>query len=302
MPTVLLVRHGRTTANAAGVLPGWTPGIHLDGRGRRQAGALARRLAPLPLVCVVTSPLERCRQTAELLLSAALVPSAQSAGSARSGPAPRAVPAPAAAPGLDDGSSCLPGGRPAGSAPVVVDDRLGECRYGDWTGRRLRDLRGDPLWPVIQAHPSAAVFPGPEGESLRDLQHRAVSAIRDHDARVHGSHGPNALWMAVTHGDVIKAVLADALGLHLDGFQRLVVDPCSVSAVRYTPLRPFVLKINDTGEDLSGLRPESRDGHSALSSEAVVGGGAGPGVPQSLGEILPPPSDGPDAAGRRATP
>ncbi|MDQ1292339.1 MAG: hypothetical protein QG608_217 [Actinomycetota bacterium] len=299
MPTVLLVRHGRTTANAAGVLPGWTPGIHLDDRGRNQAGALARRLAPLPLVAVVTSPLERCRQTAELLLSAALVPSACSH---QSGQPPRTVPAPAPAPRTDDESSGPPEGRPPGSAPVVVDDRLGECRYGDWTGRRLRDLRGDPLWPIVQAHPSAVVFPGPEGESLRDLQHRAVSAIRDHDARVHGSHGPHALWLAVTHGDVIKVILADALGLHLDGFQRLVVDPCSVSAVRYTPLRPFVLKVNDTGEDLSGLRPESRNGHRALSSDAVVGGGAGPSGPQGLGEVLPPPSDGPDAAGRRVTP
>jgi len=293
MPTVLLVRHGRTTANAAGVLPGWTPGVDLDQRGRRQARALAGRLAGLPLASVVTSPLERCRQTTDLLLSSRQVASA---------PGSRPVPAPAAAPEVDDDPPQCRGDRPAPAVDVLTDDRLGECRYGDWTGRSLRDLAGDPLWPVVQAHPSAVSFPGPEGESLRDLQHRAVSAVREHDLRVQRADGPQALWMAVTHGDVIKAILADALGLHLDGFQRLVVDPCSVSAVRYTLMRPFVLKVNDTGEDLSGLGPDDETGHRPLSSDAVVGGGAGAGGRQRLAGPLPPLSDGPDAAGRRATP
>ena len=109
-----------------------------------------------------------------------------------------------------------------------VDERLIECGYGDWTGKPLKDLAKDPLWKVVQAQPSAVRFPG--GESLTEMSARAVASVRDWDARL----GDDAIWVACSHGDVIKAILADALGLHLDQFQRIVVDPCSVSVVRYT--------------------------------------------------------------------
>lgn len=237
MPTVLLVRHGRSTANTAGVLAGWTPGVALDEHGEAQAQALAQRMSPLTLAAVVSSPLERCRQTAEAL---------------------RAVHGPKAA------------ARPA----LVTDDRLGECRYGDWTGRELKSLVKEPLWKVVQEHPSAAVFPGPDGESMRGMQLRAVDVVREWDARVAAEHGPDAVWVAVSHGDVIKAVLADALGSHLDSFQRIVVSPCSVSVVTYTPTRPFVGRSNDTGAELASLAPpvRRRRGRRAASSDAVVGG------------------------------
>ncbi|MFR9729810.1 histidine phosphatase family protein [Saccharopolyspora sp. MS10] len=150
----------------------------------------------------------------------------------------------------------------------VVDERLAEVDYGDWTGRKVSELTGEPLWSVVQQHPSAAVFPG--GEGLAQVQARAVAAVREHDARVSAEFGPQAVWVACSHGDVIKSVLADALGLHLDGFQRIVVDPCSLSVVRYTELRPFVVKVNDTGSDVSALLPP-RD----ASSDAVVGGSTG---------------------------
>ena len=120
MATVILVRHGRTAANATGVLAGWTPGISLDDKGREQAAAVAARLAVVPLTAVVTSPLERTRETADALLA---------------------------------GRDPLP--------PLHVDERVGECRYGDWTNQPLKNLAKEPLWKVVQAHPSAAVFPGP---------------------------------------------------------------------------------------------------------------------------------------------
>lgn len=154
-------------------------------------------------------------------------------------------------------------------AAVQTDDRLGECRYGDWTGQELKKLAKDPLWKVVQAHPSAAAFPG--GEALRDTQARAVAAVRDHNARL----GDDAIWIAVSHGDVIKALLADALGLHLDLFQRIQVDPCSLSVVRYTSLRPFVLRMNDSGGSVEDLKPPKRRRSSRQSSDAAVGGGAG---------------------------
>ena len=230
MTTVILLRHGRTTANAGGVLAGWTPGVQLDETGQAQVTAVAARLAPVPLAAVVSSPLERCTETAGAVVT----------------------------------------GR---QLELRTDDRLGEARYGDWTGRPLKELVKDPMWKVVQQHPSAAVFPGPEGEGLAHTQARAVAAVRSWNAAL----GPDAVWLACSHGDVIKAVLADALGLHLDSFQRIVVDPASISVVTYTETRPFVVRMNDSGGDVSALipPPKTRRRRRKQSSDAVVGGGAG---------------------------
>jgi probable phosphoglycerate mutase len=230
MTLVLVVRHG-LTASTGKALTGWLPGIPLDDRGVRQAGALAGRLAHLPLAAVVSSPLERCMQTAETIARALEI----------------------------------------SELPVTTDERLGECRYGDWTGRPLRQLARDPLWRVVQAHPSAVRFPGEGGESMAGVQQRAVAAIRDWNDRL----GRDAMYVACSHGDVIKAILADALGMHLDMSQRIQVDPCSLSVIRYTPLRPFVLRMNDTGADVSWLAPVKADKKAAAEADAQIGGGAG---------------------------
>jgi len=124
---------------------------------------------------------------------------------------------------------------------------------------------------VVQQHPSAVTFPN--GESMRAMQQRAVDAMRDHDARVADSHGSDAVWVAVSHGDVIKAVVADALGLHLDSFQRIVVDTASTTIITYTATRPFLVRLNDTGSELASLvrKPPQKKGR-RRSSDAVVGG------------------------------
>lgn len=234
MATVLLVRHGRTTANAAGVLAGRAPGVSLDEVGQSQAADLARRLTGVALAAVVSSPLERCVETAQAI----------TASSGR---------------GLE------------------LDERLAEANYGEWTSRPLKELARTKLWRVVQDHPSAAVFPGETGESMAGVAARAIEAVREHDRRVAESAGHDAAWVAVSHGDVIKAVLADALGMHLDHFQRIGVDPCSVSIVRFTPLRPFIVRVNDTSGSLDALRPRRRRRRrtAAPSSDAPVGGGAG---------------------------
>ena len=152
---------------------------------------------------------------------------------------------------------------------VTTEDRLGECKYGDWTGQELKKLVKDPLWKVVQAHPSAAAFPN--GEALRDTQARAVDAVREHNAAL----GDDATWVAVSHGDVIKAIVADALGVHLDMFQRIQIDPCSLTVIRYTPLRPFVVRTNDLGGSVADLLPPKRRSRRRASSDAAVGGGAG---------------------------
>ncbi len=165
-------------------------------------------------------------------------------------------------------------------ATVVEDDRLIECRYGDWTGQSLKKLAKDPLWSVVQSHPSAARFPGVDAESMSEMAARGVAAIRDWDARVSAEHGPDAVLLACSHGDVIKAIVADALGLHLDLFQRIAVDPASITAIRYTPLRSFVLRSNDSGGDLAGYAPPKRRRRARRkpSSDAAVGGGVGSGA------------------------
>ncbi|MDG4826445.1 MSMEG_4193 family putative phosphomutase [Asanoa sp. WMMD1127] len=231
MATLLLLRHGRTTANADGGLAGRQP-VELDDTGRAQAVAVGARLRGLPLAMVVSSPLIRCRQTLELAL-------------------PDTVPS--------------------------VEDGLIECGYGEWEGQPLKKLAKDPLWPVVQLHPSAAVFPG--GEAMAAMSARAVGAVRRWDRVVNETQGPDALWLACTHGDIIKAIVADALGLHLDQFQRIVADPASVTVIRYTPTRPFLMRLNDTGGELASLVPPKRRRRprksAATSSDAVVGGGAG---------------------------
>jgi probable phosphomutase (TIGR03848 family) len=158
---------------------------------------------------------------------------------------------------------------------VVTDGGFAEVDYGEWTGRKLSTLVKEPLWQVVQAHPSAAVFPG--GEGLAAVQSRAVAAVRAHGQRVAAQHGGDAVWVVCSHGDVIKAVLADALGVHLDSFQRIVVDPCSVSVVRYTATRPFVMRVNDTGGDLAGIVPVpvKKRSRRKSDSDAVVGGSTG---------------------------
>jgi probable phosphomutase (TIGR03848 family) len=157
-----------------------------------------------------------------------------------------------------------------------TEPELSEVEYGAWTGRELKTLAKEPLWRVVQAHPSAAVFPG--GEGLAAMQARAVAAVRRHDARIAAEHGPHAVWLACSHGDVIKAVLADALATHLDNFQRIMVDTCSISVVIYTETRPFVARVNDLGGDVAGLippKPKRRRTPKAASSDAVVGGATG---------------------------
>jgi probable phosphomutase (TIGR03848 family) len=233
MATVILARHGRTTANASGVLAGRTKGVGLDDLGVGQARAAGERLSGLPLAAIVTSPLERCRQTAREIAAAQPTP-----------------------------------------LKVASERGLLECDYGDWTGRELKTLAKEELWRTVQAHPSAAVFPG--GESMAAMAARAVEAVRRWDARIEAEHGPDAVWVAISHGDVIKAVLADALAMHLDAFQRIVVDPASLSVVRYTPLRPFVVASNSTAGDLAHLRPPAKKRRRKPSSDAAVGGGAGP--------------------------
>lgn len=224
MTTLLLLRHGRSSANTKGVLAGRRPGVHLDDIGREQAHKAAERIADVKLDLMVSSPLERCLETIE----------------------------PVAA---------------TRRRKVITDGGFIEADYGSWSGKKLSELAKDPLWPVVQNHPSAVTFPGRSGEAMTDMAARAIRAVRRFNAKV----GPNGVWLACSHGDVIKSIVADALGLHLDQFQRIVIDPASVTVIRYTEQRPFVVVTNSTSGPLAAYAAAA-----PASSDAAVGGGAGP--------------------------
>lgn len=241
MTTVVLLRHGRTTSNATGVLAGRSSGVELDETGRGQVIRAAERLAGVQVAKIVSSPLQRCRQTAGALLD----------------------------------------GHP--DRNVEIERGLIECGYGEWTGRKLSELAKEPLWRTVQTQPSAVQFPG--GEAMVEMSSRALHAIHSWDRRIAADHGAHSVWVAVSHGDVIKAILAAALGMHLDAFQRILVDPASLSVVRLSADRPYVLTMNSTAGDLTTMltppkKPARRTGRTRAAApidDAPVGGGMGAG-------------------------
>jgi len=129
---------------------------------------------------------------------------------------------------------------------VRAERGLLECDFGEWTGRNLKDLNKLPEWKTVQQYPSGFRFP--TGESFTEMQVRMTSTL----ARLAERHRGETI-VAVSHADPIKAALADALGTHLDLFQRIVVSPCSVSVVWYSTGGPVVLTSNSTGDDLTTL-------------------------------------------------
>ncbi|HJE50422.1 MAG TPA: MSMEG_4193 family putative phosphomutase [Tessaracoccus flavescens] len=212
MTKVVLIRHGRSTANADGVLAGRAPGVALDETGREQARTLRSLLAGVDVAAAYTSPIQRCRETAEL----------------------------------------------AGFPDATVLDEVSECHYGEWTGAKLADLVSTQLWTDVQERPSQVSFPG--GESMRDMFDRTAAALTSIAER----HGAGDTVVIFSHGDPIKAMLAHALGLDRDDFQRLHVNPASVSVVDFSRAAPMVLCMNGGGDVAALLKS---------STGPVIGGG-----------------------------
>ena len=131
---------------------------------------------------------------------------------------------------------------------VVAEKGLLECDFGEWTGRQLKELMKLPEWRTVQRYPSGFRFPG--GESFTEMQARMTATLQ----RLCEAHRGGVL-AAVSHADPIKAAVADALGTHLDLFQRIVVSPCSVTAIAYGEGGPTVLTVNSISGPLSGLAP-----------------------------------------------
>lgn len=145
---------------------------------------------------------------------------------------------------------------------VEVDQDLSEVDYGDWTGRKLRALSKESLWKKVQERPSQVVFP--QGEGLAAMQERAMRAVQRGLAKRGKGH-----VILVSHGDVLKSIIAASLNMHLDEFQRIVVDPASISILDYSAPKPRLILMNDSR---SRLTPELfLDRRARL----LVGGGAG---------------------------
>ncbi|MBO0731708.1 MAG: MSMEG_4193 family putative phosphomutase [Acidimicrobiaceae bacterium] len=212
---ILLVRHG-TTPTTGQVLPGRAAGLHLADAGRAQAQQCAERIAAW------ASP---------------------RAGTNDKRPRVNAV---YASPLERARETAEPIAEALGLRPKI-ERGLIECDYGTWTGAELKALVKLPEWSTVQRWPSGFHFPG--GESFVDMQARMADTL----TALVDRHRGDAV-VAVSHADPIKAVVAAALGTHLDLFQRIVISPCSITAISYQPSGPIVLAVNSTGS-LSELRP-----------------------------------------------
>ncbi len=211
MTVMILIRHGRSTANARGVLAGRGEGVALDEHGRGQAAALQPVLAHVEHI--YSSPMARCVETAA------------GAGFAE---------------------------------PRIVDD-LNECDYGRWTGQSLATLLSEELWAEIQRAPSAVSFPG--GESMLAMRDRCVTAVHAIIRR-----HPDDVVAVFSHGDPIKAILADALAMPFDEFQRIDVAPGSVSVVDYSGAKPVVRLVGGSPASAVSLTPR---GHTVGGSDGA---------------------------------
>ncbi len=215
---VLLVRHGRTPTTGQ-VLPGRAPGLHLGEEGLAQAETAATRIADLAF-----------------------------RGKAHHKRRPKSrVAAVYASPMERTRETAAPIASAVGHR-VRSNKGLLEADFGSWTGRKLSELNKLPEWQQVQKYPSGFRFP--DGESFAEMQQRICGTIQSLVAR-----HPGETIVAVSHADPIKAAVADAMGTHLDLFQRIVVGPCSISAILFGRTGPVVLSVNSMGDDLKSLVP-----------------------------------------------
>jgi probable phosphomutase (TIGR03848 family) len=197
MTSLYLIRHGDNDY-VGKKLAGWTPGVHLNDKGRQQAEALAERLAPVRFKAIYSSPLERTLESARPLARAQ-------------------------------------------DLRIQKREDLGEVHYGEWTGKSLRALSRTKLWRVVQFNPSNMRFP--QGEALRETQVRATGAL-DEICHAH----PKGAVAIFSHGDVIRLCVAHFMGLGFDLFQRIQINPASVSVIQVgAGYPPRVARLNDTG-------------------------------------------------------
>ena len=222
---LVLIRHAHSEANAAGVLSGRLPGVHLSEKGLEQAYGLINRLGQFPISQMRISPMERCFETVQPWINESVIPN-------------------------------------HGNFEPVIDENLTEVDYGTWSGRKLSTLSRNRLWKTVQESPSRMYFPA--GEGIAQMQSRAMASV--HEIVSTKKKGAAVI---VSHGDVIKSIVASALGLHLDEFQRIIIDPASVSILDYSGIKPRIILLNDSRAIVTDLLK------AAPRSKNLLGGGSG---------------------------
>ena len=222
---LVLIRHAHSEANAAGILSGRLPNVHLSEKGIVQAEDLAVRLGEFPIANLRISPMERCFETISPWINSIVLPKY-----------PKFEP--------------------------MIDQELTEVDYGAWSGKKLAVLSRNKLWKTVQESPSRMYFP--RGEGIAQMQSRAMKSV--HEAVATSGKGSAVI---VSHGDVIKSIVASALGMHLDEFQRIVIDPASISILDFTTTKPRTLLLNDSRSVVTHLLIAPK------RSKNLLGGGSG---------------------------
>ena len=222
---LVLIRHAHSEANAAGILSGRLPNVHLSKKGVEQSEHLAVRLGNFPVSTLRVSPMERCFETISPWINSIVLPNN-----------PRFEP--------------------------MIDQELTEVDYGSWSGKKLAVLSKNKLWKTVQEAPSRMYFPS--GEGIAQMQSRAMTSV--HEAVSTKAKGAAVI---VSHGDVIKSIVASALGMHLDEFQRIVIDPASISILDFSTTKPRVLLLNDSRSVITELLVAPK------RAKNLLGGGSG---------------------------
>jgi probable phosphoglycerate mutase len=222
---LVLIRQAHSEANAAGILSGRLPNVHLSEKGLAQSEQLAVRLGNFPVSNLRISPMERCFETISPWINSIVMPNN-----------PRFEP--------------------------IIDEELTEVDYGLWSGKKLSILSKNKLWKTVQESPSRMYFP--KGEGIAQMQSRAMTSV--HQAVSSKAKGAAVI---VSHGDVIKSIVASALGMHLDEFQRIVIDPASISILDYSTTKPRVLLLNDSRAVVTDLLVAPK------RAKNLLGGGSG---------------------------
>jgi probable phosphomutase (TIGR03848 family) len=222
---LVLIRHAHSEANAAGILSGRLPNVHLSEKGVAQSENLAVRLGKFPVSSLRISPMERCFETISPWINSVVLPNYP-------------------------------------KFQAELDPNLTEVDYGTWSGKKLTTLSKNKLWKIVQESPSRMYFP--DGEGIAQMQARAMTSV--HQAVSAKGKGSAII---VSHGDVIKSIVASALGMHLDEFQRIVIDPASVSIIDFSTTKPRTLLLNDSRSVVTELLVEPK------RSKNLLGGGAG---------------------------
>ncbi len=208
MTILLLIRHASNDYLKAGRLAGWTPGVHINAQGQREADALARRLAHISIHAIYSSPLERAADTAKAV------------------------------------AQCQ-------KLDVQIREELGEVHAGEWTGKTVKELEETEEWKQMLTHPVGFHLPG--GESIEQVQQRMAAAIDE----IIAQH-PKQVVAVVSHADPIKAAVAHYLGMDLNQFNKIVIEPASVTAFLFGERGPVLLRLNDSSR-FPSFEPEKKE-------------------------------------------